>query len=65
VRLRPGWIGSLSNPQAMVFLDDHPELNLRGQAKGIEQVIKERHLWRDLCSDGLACFSVRLVLAVI
>jgi hypothetical protein len=37
----------------MVFPND-PELKLRGQAKGIEQVLGERGLWRDLRSDGFA-----------
>jgi len=53
-RLRPGWIGSQSNPQAMVFPDDYPEPKLHGQAKGIEQVLRERGLWRDRRSDGFA-----------
>ena len=53
-RLRSGWIGNPSNPQAMVFPDNHPEPKLRGQAKGIEQVLRERGLWRDRRSDGLA-----------
>jgi hypothetical protein len=38
----------------MMFPNDHPELKLRGQAKGIEQVLRERGLWRDLRSDGFA-----------
>jgi len=35
---------SLPNLQAMVFPDGHPELKLRGQAKGIEQILRERGL---------------------
>lgn len=38
----------------MMFSDDHPELKLRGQAKGIEQVLRERSLWRGRRSDGFA-----------
>jgi len=53
-RLRPGWIGSQPYPQAMVFPDNHPEPELRGQAKGIEQVLRECGLWRNRRSDGFA-----------
>jgi len=54
--LRSGWTGDSSNPQwqAMVFLENHPEPQLRGKAKGVEQVLRERGLWRDRRSDGFA-----------
>jgi hypothetical protein len=35
-----------------MFPDNHPEPRLRGQAKGIEQVLRERSLWRDRRGDG-------------
>ena len=53
---RLGW-----KPQAMVFSDNHPVPKLRGQAKGIEQVLRERGLWRDCRSDGFAFLLQRPV----
>jgi len=38
----------------MEFSDDHPVLASRGKAKGVEQVLRERELWRDCRSDGFA-----------
>lgn len=32
-------------PQAMIFSDDHPDIKLRGQPKGIKVVLQERGLW--------------------
>ena len=33
--------------QSLVFPDNHPELELRGQPKGMKIILKERGLWRD------------------
>ena len=38
----------------MVFPENHPEPQLRGKAKGVEQVLRKRGLWRDRRSDGFA-----------
>ena len=57
--LRDGWGHNRNQPQAMVFSQDHPDISLRGKAKGIQQVLQERGLWRDRRADGskfrLAC----------
>jgi len=65
-RLRPDWIGSLSNLQAMAFPDDHPEPKLCGQANEIEQILRERSLWRFAVVMGLPFYlSARLVITVL
>jgi hypothetical protein len=33
--------------QSMVFPDDHPDPSLRGNAKGMRVVLKERQLWKE------------------
>ena len=50
--MRDGFIYSKQRPQSMVFSDNHPILSLRGKAKGIEQVLRERGLWRERREDG-------------
>jgi hypothetical protein len=50
--LRDGWNHSQDLPQPMVFSQNHPDITLRGKAKGIQQVLRERGLWRDRCADG-------------
>ena len=56
--LRNGWDYSSNRPQSMVFGDDHPDVKLRGKAKGIRQVLLERGLWRERSADG---FKFRLI----
>ena len=56
--LRDGWDYSSNRPQSMVFSDDHPDVKLRGKAKGIRQVLLERGLWRERSADG---FKFRLI----
>lgn len=51
--MRQGYIHSRQHSQSMVFPDD-PDIpsGLRGKAKGLEQVLRERGLWRKHRSDG-------------
>jgi hypothetical protein len=35
----------------MAFSQDYPDVTLRGKAKGIQQVLRERGLWRDYCAN--------------
>lgn len=53
--MRPGYIHSQNRPQSMVFPEEHPDIPSRlwGKPKGIEQVLRERGLWRTRRSDGL------------
>jgi len=50
--LREGWDYNKNMPQTMVFGENDPIPSRRGKAKGIQQVLKERGLWRDRCTDG-------------
>jgi hypothetical protein len=50
--LRDGWDHNRDLPQPTVFSQNHPDMTLRGKAKGIQQVLRERGLWRDHCADG-------------
>lgn len=50
--MRDGWDEKLGVPQRMIFPADYPDARLRGQPKGIKQVLLERGLWRDQNSDG-------------
>ena len=51
-RLRDGWHLTSNQPHSMVFSQDHPTPELRGQPKGIRQVLYERGLWQDYRNDG-------------
>ncbi|RPB21874.1 hypothetical protein L211DRAFT_888332 [Terfezia boudieri ATCC MYA-4762] len=44
--LRDGFIHSKGIAQSILFPDNHPDLELRGKAKGIRQVLMERGLWQ-------------------
>ena len=50
--MRDGFWHGGGRPQPMVFGDNHPQVMLRGEAKGIEQVLRERKLWRKRREDG-------------
>ena len=50
--LREGWNHNQDLPQPMVFGQDYPVEQLRGQPKGIRQVLLERGLWRERNKDG-------------
>ena len=50
--LRDGFDYNRNMPQRMMFDDNHPDPALRGKAKGIQQVLRERGLWREHRSDG-------------
>ena len=50
--LRNGWNHNKNMPQSMVFDQDYPIEKLRGQPKGIRQVLVERGLWRERNEDG-------------
>lgn len=52
--MRDGFIHSKQRPQTMIFSINHPNSQLRGKPKGIEQVLRERGLWREHRSDGFA-----------
>jgi transposase len=72
-KMRDGWFvdgNSRRVVQPMVFPADHPKPVLRGQAKGMQQVLKERGLFRrgllmkcpDGCADGATtCCARRIV----
>jgi hypothetical protein len=45
--LRDGWFGDRSNVQSMIFPMDHIDIKLRGAAKGLRQVLKERALFEN------------------
>jgi len=47
--MREGWDYNRNLPQSMVFGENDYRC---GKAKGIQQVLKERGLWRERCSDG-------------
>lgn len=51
-RMRDGWNSKNDTVQQMSFSEDHPNPVLRGQAKGLKQVLLERGLWNDRRSDG-------------
>lgn len=53
--MRPGYIHFQQRPQSMVFPEGHPDIpsSLWGKPKGLEQVLRERGLWRTHRSDGL------------
>jgi hypothetical protein len=44
-KLREGFDHIRGLPQAMVFSDTHPSLQLRGKSKGLEVILRERGLW--------------------
>lgn len=50
--LRDGWDHNRDLPQPMIFSQNHPDTTLRGKPKGIQQVLRERGLWRDRRADG-------------
>ncbi|RPA99707.1 hypothetical protein L873DRAFT_1767021 [Choiromyces venosus 120613-1] len=50
--MRDGFIHSKQRPQAMVYSQNHPNFLLQGKAKGLEQVLKERGLWKKRRPDG-------------
>ena len=50
--LRDGWDHVQNLPHSMVFSQDYPDPRLRGQPKGIRQVLVERGLWQDHRKDG-------------
>lgn len=51
-RLRAGFNQATQEAQPMVFPEDHPNPAVRGQPKGIKQVLMERNLWGTV--DGKA-----------
>ncbi|KAI1007480.1 hypothetical protein K3495_g733 [Podosphaera aphanis] len=51
-KLRDGWNFSENVPQKMNFGEDHPDVKLRGQPKGVGQILIERFLWHDHGADG-------------
>jgi hypothetical protein len=50
--LRRGYFGEPRTWQPMTFPGDHHDAQLQGKPKGIEQVLRERGLWRDRNPDG-------------
>lgn len=50
---KPGTIDTRGRPQSMVFPVDHPDPKLRGQAKGMLEVLRERTSVWDTLSDKL------------
>ncbi|KAG0632761.1 hypothetical protein HOY80DRAFT_1113696, partial [Tuber brumale] len=44
--MRDGFIHSKQRPQSMVYPENHSNYRLRGKAKGLEQILKERGLWK-------------------
>lgn len=44
-RMKDGFNDLIQQIQPMVFPDDHPNVSLRGQPKGLKQVLTERGLW--------------------
>ena len=56
--LRDGWDHTQNLPQPMVFGQDYSVEKLRGQPKGIRQVLLERGLWRERNKDGSKFFLI-------
>lgn len=52
--IREGFIHSKQRPQAMIFPMNHSKPELRGKPKGVEQILRERGLWKDKRTDGFA-----------
>ena len=50
--LRDGWDYNRNICQPMVFPRDYLDVFLQGKAKGIQQVLYERGLWRNRSPDG-------------
>ncbi|RPA94629.1 hypothetical protein L873DRAFT_1846536 [Choiromyces venosus 120613-1] len=50
--MRDGFIHSKHRLQSMVYPENHSNNELRGKAKGLEQVLKERGLWKKCRSNG-------------
>jgi len=50
--MRDEFIHSKQRAQSMVYPDNYPNYELRGKAKGLEQVLKERGLWTKRRPDG-------------
>ena len=43
--MREGFDHTRGLPHPLVFSDNHPNLSLRGKAKGAEAILRERGLW--------------------
>ncbi|RPA78671.1 hypothetical protein BJ508DRAFT_349096 [Ascobolus immersus RN42] len=52
-RMRETFMHGKGLPQHMVFPDNHERVALRGKPKGMEQVLRERGLWRDRNAAGI------------
>ena len=44
-RMREGFDHARGLPYSLVFSDNHPNLSLRGKAKGVEAILRERDRW--------------------
>lgn len=51
-KMKDGWNYLLNKPQSMIYAEDYPIPHLRGQPKGLKQVLIERGLWTDTRPDG-------------
>lgn len=50
---QPGWPDTRGQPQSLVYPKDHPDPDLRGQAKGMKVMLQEREsVWERLCAEN-------------
>jgi hypothetical protein len=51
-KMRDGWNFQKNLPQSMIFDENYRISELQGQPKGQKQILIERGLWPNICTNG-------------